>query len=88
MSPTTITINMRCSLAACIQLAAVVSAIPWFGPAQTTPAAAVPQAPIFTNAPVSPSQNQLHKRDAAPGICGWIEGFSRECFYTINAVKA
>jgi hypothetical protein len=70
---------MRRSLAICIQLAAAVSAIPWFGPAQTPPAAGVPQAPIYTNAPVLPSQNHLLKRDVAPQICGWVEGFSREC---------
>jgi len=75
---------MRRSLAICIQLASAVSAIPWFGPAQTTPAAAVPQAPIYTNAPLSPIQNQLVKRDAAPEICGWIEGFSREFLRAIH----
>ena len=79
---------MRSSLVVCVQLAAAVSAIPWFGPARTTPAAAVPQAPIYTNAPVAPVQNGLLKRDAAPGICGWIEGFSREFICTISYISA
>lgn len=69
---------MKRSLLLGVQLVAAVSAIPWFGPAKTTPAPAVPYAPLYTNPPVSPNQNNILKRDVAPGICGWVEGFSRE----------